>query len=89
MGRKPRKLEPLSEFEKQVLIGLKEGKSLTTLFAPMVKRVMEVALEEEVEHFIENHADRDDENFSYRSEKNYRNGYNRKMIRDCPSNCVT
>jgi len=85
MGRKPRQLEPLNDFEKQVLAGLREGKSLTTLFAPMVKKVMEVALEEEVNHFIDSHDydtdNVDDEIFLDTSKKNYRNGYNRKMVK--------
>ena len=53
MGRKPKQHPPLSDFEREFLAGLREGKDLNTLFAPMMKRVMEVALEEEANHFLD------------------------------------
>jgi len=82
MGRKPKQHPPLSDFEREFLAGLREGKDLNTLFAPMMKRVMEVALEEEANHFLDqqSHSINDDVCFENAS-KNYRNGYSYKTMK--------
>lgn len=82
MGRKPKQHAPLSDFEREFLAGLREGKDLNTLFAPMMKRVMEVALSEEADHFLDQQScDRGDDASFDNALKNYRNGYSHKMMK--------
>ena len=50
---KNRALSKLSEQELEILSGLQSGKGLQEIFAPMMKRVMEVALEGEIEEYID------------------------------------
>lgn len=63
--------QELSEIEKGILKDLKSGKGLTNTLAPLIKRVMEAALAEEINFHLQQETD----------EKNYRNGYSRKNIR--------
>ena len=67
---KNRALSKLSEQELEILSGLQSGKGLQEIFAPMMKRVMEVALEGEIEEYL------DDKRGS-----NRRNGKSAKQIR--------
>ena len=50
---KNRALSKLSEQELEILSGLQSGKGLQEIFAPMMKRVMEVALEGEIEEYLD------------------------------------
>jgi len=65
------KLQDLGEHELEILDGLKSGKGLQSILAPMIKRVMEVALEGEIEAHIEENQE----------VKNHRNGHSRKMVK--------
>jgi len=63
--------QSLSAVEQEILSNLTSGESISTAFAPLMKRVMEAALEGELEsHFEEN-----------TNEKNYRNGRSRKTVK--------
>lgn len=62
---------PLSAVEQEILSNLTSGESISSAFAPLMKRVMEAALEGELESHFEENED----------EKNYRNGRSSKTVR--------
>jgi transposase-like protein len=90
MGRKVKSLAPLCEFERDFLKGLREGKDLNTIFAPMMKRVMEVALSEEADEFLATQSvlyDLEDEKSNDNgASRNYRNGYSHKHVKSSKGN---
>lgn len=63
--------EDLSSTEQAILAELQSGKSMTNAFAPLMKRVMEAALECELEAHLDSSCD----------VKNYRNGRSSKIVK--------
>lgn len=61
----------LSLMEQEILSNIKSGKGLQNALAPLVKRVMEVALDSEFEEYLEQNG----------SDKNYRNGKSYKTVK--------
>lgn len=68
-----KRVKELSATEQEVLAALQSGKSVMNALAPLMKRVMEAALESE----LDNHFDEE----SSEGIKNYRNGKSRKRVK--------
>lgn len=66
-----KKINKLSPIEQNILSNIQSGSAITDAFAPLMKRVMEAALQGE----IDNHLDKET------SQKNYRNGTSSKTIK--------
>jgi len=66
-----RKTHQLSSIEQDILSNIQSGSGITDAFAPLMKRVMEAALQGEFDNHLEKAA----------TQKNYRNGTSSKTIR--------
>lgn len=66
-----KRVKELTSIEQEILEEIQSGKSVTNAFAPLMKRVMEAALESELDSHLE----------ASEGTKNYRNGKSRKRIK--------
>ena len=68
---KANKRQQLSSFEQDILAEIKAGKGIQNVLAPLIKRVIEAALEGELDAHLEQET----------GDKNYRNGKSCKTIK--------
>lgn len=66
-----KRIEKLTPIEQEILSDIQSGSGIQNAIAPLIKRVMEAALQGE----IEEHLEQDN------ASKNYRNGTSRKMVK--------
>ena len=66
-----KKTHKLSSIEQDILSNIQSGSAVTDAFAPLMKRVMEAALQGEIDNHLEKET----------SQKNYRNGTSTKTMK--------